>query len=549
MGAQRSVIVVGAGSAGCVVARRLVDAGWQVTMLEAGGEDANPAIHDPMRMAELWHSADDWDYRTVPQEHAAGRRLHLPRGKVLGGSHALNAMIWVRGAAWDYDGWAALGNDGWSWADVEPVFRAIERFTAGTPADDEAAALRGADGLLVVSDDYPLTDIQTSIVDAYVEAGYERNADYNGDHLDGVSQQQVTMQDGRRVNTWMAYLQQVRDRLTIETGAHVHSVIVEDGRAVGVRMRKAGEERELRADEVVLAAGAIDSPAILLRSGIGPAAALRDLGIDVVRDAVGVGANLHDHVLSPVVFTTDARTVDAPTSGVSVTQSHAFWRSRDGLDVPDTQPIHFSVPMFGEDLEPIADHGFSLMAGIVTPRSRGTLRITGPSLDDPIEIDLQALADDEDVASLVASVRESRRVGRQPALADAWGAREVYPGPDIADDDLDDYVRRTAITYHHQVGTCRMGVDADAVVDPRLRVHDIDGLRVVDASIMPRITTGNTNAPSVLIGEQGARMLLEDAGASSTLTASELEEVPEPAPRGIEGLRCDAAGRRRDPIA
>lgn len=501
-----SVIVVGAGSAGAVVARRLVDAGANVTLLEAGGEDTNPAIHDPMRMGELWHSPDDWDYYTVPQKHAAGRRLHLPRGKVLGGSHALNAMIWVRCAPQDFDHWASLGNEGWSWADVLPVYKAIETYSGG------ASELRGGEGILPVVDDYELTPIQGSIIAAAVEEGLEHNQDYNGDRLDGVSQEQVTMRDGRRANTWTEYLKPVRDRLDIRTGCHVHSVIVEGGRAVGVRCREGGEDREYRADEIVLASGALDLPAILLRSGIGPADELTALGIDVVHNAPQVGKNLHDHFLSPVIFTTTEKPVDAPTSGVSVTQTHLFWRSRPELDVPDTQPIHFSVPMYGETLEPSGDNGFSLMAGIVTPKSRGALTLSGPGLDDPLLIDLSALAHSDDVQSLVASVRQCRSIGRQPALAGEWGAVEVYPGPEVADDDVEDYVRRTVATYHHQVGTCRMGVDDEAVVDPRLRVNGIGGLRVIDASIMPRITTGNTNAPAVLIGELGARFLLEDVG-------------------------------------
>ncbi|SDG80399.1 GMC family oxidoreductase [Microbacterium pygmaeum] len=501
----RTAIVVGGGSAGSVVARRLVDAGVEVTLVEAGGEDTNEAIHDPMRMGELWHSPQDWDHYTVPQPGAGGRRLHLPRGKVLGGSHALNAMIWVRCAPQDFDGWAALGNEGWGWSVIRPIYETIE---------DRSGAGAAHAGMLPVTDDYELSPIQHSLIEAAVQDGLERNPDYNGDHLDGVSQQQVTMRDGRRVNTWMAYLKPVRDadNLTIVVGAEVHSVIAEGGRATGIRYRVDGHDEELRADEVILAAGAIGSPAILLRSGIGPADELQELGIEVVKDAPSVGKNLHDHLLAPVIFTTTAKPVGPPTPGVSVTQSHLFWKSLPDLEVPDTQPILFSVPMFGENLEPIVDDGFSLMAGIVTPKSRGELTLSGPGLDDPVQIDLQALADPDDVRSLVASVRQCRSIGRQPALVDEWGATEVYPGVDATDADLEDYVRSTVATYHHQVGTCRMGVDESAVVDPRLRVRGIDGLRVIDAAIMPTITTGNTNAPAIVIGELGAKFLLEDLG-------------------------------------
>ncbi|MFJ7214495.1 GMC family oxidoreductase [Amycolatopsis sp. NPDC098790] len=473
------VIVVGAGSAGSVVARRLVDAGAAVTLLEAGGPDGNPAIHDPARAGELWHGPEDWDLYTVPQPHAGGRRLHLPRGRVLGGSHALNAMIWVRGAPADYDGW---GLPGWTWADVEPVFARIEK------------------DLLEVVPNEPLHPIQQSIVDACVTAGLPVNPDYNSGSLDGVSVEQITVRDGRRFTTWHAYGLPVASRMTVHTGALVERLIFSGSRVTGVVASIDGRVRSLPADLVVLAAGALASPAILLRSGIGPADELRALGIDVVADLPGVGRNLHDHLLSPVVFTT-SREVEPPVSGRSVTQVHWFWRSRPGLAVPDTQPICFSVPMY-EPWMSGPPTGFSLMAGMVTPASRGSLRLAP---DGSPLIDLAALSSPEDFESLVASVEQCLAVGRAPALAEEWGARPLYPGPA---DDLREYVRRTAITYHHQVGTCRMGTDASAVVDPRLAVHGLEGLVVADASVLPKVTTGNTNAPAVLVGEQAAKFIL-----------------------------------------
>lgn len=496
-------IVIGAGTAGSIVTRRLVDAGRTVLLLEAGGVDSNPAIHDLSRMGELWHSEDDWDYYTEPQAHAAGRRLHWPRGKVLGGSHCLNAMIWVRGAPQDFDAWAAAGCTGWSWDDVLPAYKSIENFDGG------ASELRGAGGPLDIVSHYPLHPIQQAIIDAAGEVGIPQNPDYNGASQDGIGIEQITVRDGKRLTTYQAYVKPIATAagLTVLTDSWVHRVLLAGTRAVGVEYERDGAIVSAYADDIVLSAGALDSPRILMLSGIGPAAHLQSVGIEARVDLPGVGENLHDHLLSAVIFGTD-REIEPPHSGRSVTQTHLFARSRPDLDVPDTQPINFSVPMYEPWMTGPAS-GFSLMAGLVRPESRGRLRLKSSDPHTRVLMDPNILAVPGDLEVLKASVEQCRAIGAAPALADAWGAREIYPGPAITDDSsLTDYVRRTAITYHHQVGTCAMGVGELAVVDPRLRVRGTEGLTVADASVMPRITTGNTNAPSALIGERAAGFLL-----------------------------------------
>lgn len=496
-------IVVGAGSAGSVLARRLIDAGKTVAVLEAGGEDTNPAIHDVFALGSLWHGPEDWDYYTTEQEGCGGRRLHLPRGKVTGGSHALNATIWVRGAKQDYDTWAYLGCPGWNWEDVLPVFKAIETYDGG------ASDTRGGSGLLDVVKEYPRNPVQNDILEAAQEVGVKLNEDYNSGDVEGVSQMQLNVRNRKRFNTWHAYLKPVvgHENLTLITNAHVRRLLIEDGTVTGIEYDKDGQLHRLTAGETVLAAGAINSPELLLRSGIGPAEELREAGIEPVLDLPGVGKNLHDHLLSPVIYTTTKKEVPAPE--VAPAEVHHFWKSSPDLAVPDTQPIHFSVPMYFLDEMTGPENGFSLIGGIVRPLSRGEITLSGPNPEDPINIDLGALTAEEDVRALVASVRQCREMGRTAALAE-WGPEEVYPGPEYSDsdEDLERYVRETAVTYHHQVGTCKMGLDELAVVDPRsLKVRGLDGIRIADASIMPLVPTGNTNAPSVLIGEKAAEFI------------------------------------------
>lgn len=510
---SRHVIVVGAGSAGSVVARRLLDAGVRVTVLEAGRPDENPAIHDMGRMGELWHTEDDWDYWTVPQPGAAGRRLHWPRGKCLGGSHSLNAAIWVRGAHADYDRWVREGATGWGWDDVAPVFARIEATDAGIGDD----ALRGRDGLLDVTiDGYEHNPVFAALHAAAVQANVPANDDYNGASIEGVGWEQLTVRDHRRLSTYRAYLHpRVGDEnLTLRTGVWVTRLVMDGTRATGVEVAARGDGADaevIEADEVVLAAGALDSPRVLLLSGIGPRAHLRELGIDVTVDLPGVGENLHDHLLVPVIAETTARPIPAPEPGMPVTQMHHFSTFREGSDVPDTQPIYFSVPMVGEGQEAPASC-FTLMAGLIRPTSRGTLRLASADPAAPVLLDPRVLTTPEDLASLLASIRQCRDIVRQDAVAGAeWGAREVHPGPDVDDAALEDYARAQCVTYHHQVGTCRMGTDDLSVVDPAtLAVHGVQGLRVIDASVMPSVTSGNTNAPSVMIGERGADFLLAD---------------------------------------
>ena len=516
------VIVVGAGSAGCALTRRLIDADVNVLLLEAGGPDDSPAIHDPARFHELWLAAEDWAYYTTPQAQAADRSLHWPRGKVLGGSSCLNGLIHVRGARTDYEEWVRLGAEGWGWDDVLPAFVRMEDFDAGP------SALHGAGGPLRIMSRYELAPVHEAFMAAAQEIGVAQNPDYNGGVLDGVAQMQLTIRDGKRHSAAAAYLRPVIDapNLRVLTGAHAHRLLVEGARCTGVEFARDGALHRVRAGlEVVVSAGAVESPALLLRSGIGPAAHLSTLGIAAVADLPGVGENLHDHLLSPSIWSAEREIVPF-AEGLSPIQTHLWWRSRSDLPGPDTQPIHFSVPLYEPWMEGPAN-AFTLLGGMVRPQSRGTIRLSGPDPHDPLVIDPRILSAEADLVALEASLGQVREMGAAPALQE-WGARELYPGPEVRGAaEVRDYVRRTAISYHHQVGTCRMGVDAEAVVDPRLRVHGVEGLRVADASVMPAVISGNTNAPSLMIGERAADFIAGTGAPQSAARTSEAARSPE----------------------
>ena len=515
MADTRDYVVVGAGSAGAVLARRLVDAGASVALVEAGGAATNPAIDDPGRSHELWFSPEDWAFRTVPQAAAGGRELHWPRGRVLGGSSALNGMIVVRGHRADFDGWAMLGCPGWGWEDVLPLFRRSEDFDRG------ASELHGAGGPLRVITDYPRHPVNEAMVAASVAAGIPHDEDCNDGNPHGVSFAQLAIRDGRRETTATAFLAPIeRDpRLRVITGVTASALRFSDGRCVGVEGLENGVPRTILARaEVILCAGTIGSPALLLRSGIGPADELRALGIDVRVDACGVGRNLHDHLVVPIIVDSP-RQIPPALAGLTQLHSHLFWHSRGGLVAPDIQPLCFHVPVYERWMEGPAD-AYTLYAGLIRPTSRGTLRLRSADPTVPPELDPQILTCASDLEALVDSIELCREIISQAALGD-WTAQERYPGPGAhSREELRDYVRRTAASYHHQVGTCRMGLDAGAVVDPELRVNGVEGLRVADASVMPFVTSGNTAAATMMIAERAADLLARTPGKPGGITDS-----------------------------
>jgi choline dehydrogenase-like flavoprotein len=532
-------VIIGGGSAGSVLAARLSeDPSVTVCLLEAGGRGDSVFARVPMAAAAVVPGhvkSGNWRFSTVPQTGLNGRRGYQPRGRGLGGSSLINAMLYVRGHSSDYDEWASLGSDGWSWADVLPWFKKSEDNIRG--ADD----LHGRGGPLQVCDQNWTRPINQAFLKACEQKGHQQNDDFNGPQQEGAGVYQATQfwngpKRGERCSAAAAYLHDVmmRRNLTVITEAQVSRILVEQGRAVGVTYRFGKDERTIRAGrEVLLSAGALQSPQILMLSGIGPADHLTSLGIPVVLDRPQVGANLQDHLDYTMIF----RSPDTDMFGMGVmatrdlmraanewrtermghlrstcAESGAFLKTDPSLDRPDIQ-LHFLVAMVDDHVRKMHwGHGYSCHVCVLRPHSRGTVRLASADPSAPPLIDPAFLSDPRDLETLRKGARMMAEIMAAPAF-NRYRGPELYPAG-TSDADLDAAIRARADTIYHPVGTCRMGSDADAVVDPALRLNGIQGLRVVDASVMPRLIGGNTNAPVIMMAEKIAASIRSELRAT-----------------------------------
>ena len=530
-------IVVGAGSAGCVLANRLsADGRHTVLLLEAGPRDSYPWIHIPIGYAKtMFHPVLNWGFYTEPEPTMNGRKVYWPRGRTLGGSSAINGLIFIRGQREDYDAWAAAGNTGWSYADVLPWFRRLEHNVRG------ASEWHGAEGPLWASDIGTTHPLIEAMIAGANELGIPANDDFNGARQEGAGYYQLTTRRGRRCSTAVAYLDPARGRpnLRIETNAHVTGLVLENRHARGVTYRQGGVERTATANrEVILSAGALQSPQLLQLSGIGPPALLQSLGIPVHHALAGVGENLQDHLQARVIFrctqpitTNDAlRTLGGKLAigldyvfrrsgpmAVGINQGGIFARAMPGAVRPDVQ-FHFATLSSDMAGSPVHDFpGFTMSVCQLRPTSRGSVRIKSPDPLQPPAMQPHYLSTRDDRATIVAGIRLARSLAATQALR-PYVDGEYRPGPQAdTDDALLEFAKNTGGTIFHPSGTTRMGPvgDPTAVVDRELRVHGVDALRVVDCGIMPTLVSGNTNVPVVMIAERAADMILRDASPTS----------------------------------